>query len=94
MTTAARRPPTATLFAQLLGLVVLTLVGAIAINLLIILNLPPPVPDFYRLSEIARVLKMGPGGASNDRRPLVVKPGQVRRPCAARATCPAAARRS
>ena len=50
---AARGPPTATLFAQLLGLVALSLIGAIAINALIILNLPPPMPDFYRLAEIA-----------------------------------------
>jgi two-component system OmpR family sensor kinase len=71
--TLARRPPTATLFAQLLGLVVLSLVGAIAINLLIILNLPPPLPDFYRVSEIARVLKAGPGATTNDRRPLIVR---------------------
>ena len=70
--TAIRRPPTATLFAQLLGLVVLSLVGAITINLLIILNLAPPMPDFYRMSEIARVLKAGPGATTNDRRPLIV----------------------
>ena len=68
-----RRPPTATLFAQLLGLVVLSLAGAIAINMLIILNLPPPMPDFYRVSDIARVLKAGPGAVSNDHRPLIVR---------------------
>jgi signal transduction histidine kinase len=70
--TSARRPPTATLFAQLLGLVVLSLMGAIVINALIILNLAPPTPDFYRVSEVARVLKSGPGTATGDRRPLVV----------------------
>ncbi len=69
---ATRGPPTATLFAQLLGLVVLTLAGAIAINLAVILSLPPPMPDFYRVSEIARVLKAGPGAATGDRRPLIV----------------------
>ena len=68
----ARRPPTATLFAQLLGLVVLSLVGAIAINLLIILSLPPPTPDFYRVGEIVRVLKAGPGATTSDHRPLYV----------------------
>jgi signal transduction histidine kinase len=75
--TTARRPPTATLFAQLLGLVVLSLVGAIAINLLIILNLAPPMPDFYRMSEVARVLKAGPGATTNDRRPLVVSLARI-----------------
>jgi two-component system OmpR family sensor kinase len=70
---ASRRPPTATLFAQLLGLVVLSLVGAIAINMLIILSLPPPTPDFYRVSEIVRLLKLGPGATSNDHRPLLVR---------------------
>jgi two-component system OmpR family sensor kinase len=70
---AGRGRPTATLFAQLLGLVVLSLAGAIAINLLIILNLPPPLPDFYRVGEIARVLKQGPGATTRDRRPLIVR---------------------
>lgn len=69
---AARRPPTATLFAQLLGLVVLSLVGSIVINLAVILNLAPPLPDFYRMSDVARMLKAGPGAVSNDRRPLIV----------------------
>jgi two-component system OmpR family sensor kinase len=67
-----RGPPTATLFVQLLGLVVLSLAGSIAVNLLIILSLPPPTPDFYRVSEIARVLKAGPDATTNDRRPLIV----------------------
>ena len=51
----ARRQPTASLFAQLLALIVLSLVGALIINLLVVLNLPPPTPDFYRMSEIALV---------------------------------------
>jgi signal transduction histidine kinase len=70
--TIGRRPPTATLFAQLLGLVVLSLAGAIVINIVILLSLPPPTPDFYRVSEIARVLKAGDGAATADRRPLIV----------------------
>jgi signal transduction histidine kinase len=71
--TLARRPPTGTLFAQLIGLVVLSLAGAIAINLLIILTVPPPTPDFYRVGEIVRVLKAGPGATTSDRRPLLVR---------------------
>jgi signal transduction histidine kinase len=65
--------PTATLFVQLIGLVVLTLVGSIVINLLIILNVPPPTPEFYRVAEVARLLKQGPGATSTDHRPLHVR---------------------
>jgi signal transduction histidine kinase len=61
------------LFVQLLGLVVLTLAGSIAINLLIVLNVPPPTPDFYRVGDVAHVLKAGPGASSNDHRPLRVR---------------------
>jgi two-component system, OmpR family, sensor kinase len=67
----ARRQPTATLFAQLLALIVLSLVGALTINLLVVLNLPPPTPDFYRMSEIAQVLRGGTGVMGSGRRPLV-----------------------
>jgi signal transduction histidine kinase len=71
--TTDRRPPTATLFAQLLALIVLSLIGALTINLLVVLNLPPPTPDFYRMSEIAQVLKSGPAAMSGGRRPLVTR---------------------
>jgi signal transduction histidine kinase len=67
----ARRQPTATLFAQLLALIVLSLVGALTINLLVVLNLPPPTPDFYRMTEIAQVLRGGTGVMGSGRRPLV-----------------------
>jgi two-component system OmpR family sensor kinase len=67
----ARRQPTATLFAQLLALIVLSLVGALTINLLVVLNLPPPTPDFYRMNEIAQVLRGGTGVMGSGRRPLV-----------------------
>jgi two-component system OmpR family sensor kinase len=69
----ARPPPSATLFAQMLALIVLSVVGALAINLLVVLNLPPPAPDFYRMAEIAQVLKQGPGVTTNDRRPLITR---------------------
>ena len=42
--------PTASLFVQLLTLILVTLVAAEAISVLLIFNLPPPTPDFYRLS--------------------------------------------
>jgi signal transduction histidine kinase len=70
---AARRPPTATLFGQLLILIVLAVVGALTINLLVVLNLPPPAPDFYRMAEIAQVLKQGPGVTTADHRPLITR---------------------
>jgi two-component system OmpR family sensor kinase len=67
-----RRPPAATLFAQVLALIVLSLLGVIAINLFVVFNLPPPAPEFYRLGEIAQLLKQGPGATSADKRPLIV----------------------
>jgi two-component system OmpR family sensor kinase len=69
----ASRPPTATLFVQLLILIVLAVVGALTINLLVVLNLPPPAPDFYRMAEIAQVLKQGLGVTTTDHRPLVTR---------------------
>ena len=65
------RLPTTTLFAQLLALIVLSLLAAVAVNLLVVFNLPPPTPDFYRIREIADVLKAPPGDATNDPRPLI-----------------------
>lgn len=63
--------PTATLFVQLLTLTGLTLVAAWAISIFLLMNLPPPVPDFYRLNEVERSLQ---GGAQSftDRHPLAL----------------------
>jgi two-component system OmpR family sensor kinase len=42
--------------------------------LLIIFNLPPPMPDFYRVGEIAQVMKgQNEGAVSSGRRPLVAR---------------------
>ncbi|HZC17920.1 MAG TPA: hypothetical protein VE309_14275, partial [Caulobacteraceae bacterium] len=71
--TTARRQPTATLFAQLLALIVFSLIGALTINLLVVLNLPPPTPDFYRMAEIAQALKGEPPIMTSGRRPLVTR---------------------
>jgi len=72
--TAPRRPlPTASLFAQLLALVVVSLVAASVINLFITFNLPPPTPDFYRIGEVAQVVKGQPLNALGQRRPLVAR---------------------
>jgi two-component system OmpR family sensor kinase len=68
--TVGRARPTASLFAQLLALIVLSLVAAMAVNVLIIFNLPPPVPDIYRIGEIAQAMKGATGGGAS-RRPLL-----------------------
>lgn len=52
-----RGRPTASLFVQLLTLTLLTLVAAEVISLLLIFNLPPPTPDFYRLTEIGQAFR-------------------------------------
>ncbi|WP_411286692.1 ATP-binding protein [Phenylobacterium sp.] len=61
--------PTASLFVQMLTLTGLTLVAAWAISIFLLFNLPPPAPDFYRLSEIAQTFR-GAAPAFVERRPL------------------------
>lgn len=61
--------PTASLFVQLAILTGLTLVLAEAISLLLLFNLPPPTPDFYRLSEIEQTFR-GPAPVFTERRAL------------------------
>ena len=63
--------PTATLFGQMLALIVLSLLAAVAVNVLVIFNLPPPEPDYYRISELVEVIKGQPVIAAPDHRPLV-----------------------
>jgi signal transduction histidine kinase len=63
--------PTASLFVQLITLTGLALVAAEVINLLLIFNLPPPLPDFYRLTEIEQTYR-GSTHAFAERRPLEV----------------------
>jgi signal transduction histidine kinase len=50
-------PGRGTLFAQVFALVLATVVGAEAINLLIVFNLPPPQPAFYTEGDVMRVLR-------------------------------------
>lgn len=66
-------PSSAPLFVQALGLVIVTLVAAQLIALAVVFNLPPPPPEMYRLSEIARALKAGDTVQPRDGRPLVVR---------------------
>lgn len=64
--------PTASLFARLLTLIGITLVASQAIILTMILVLPPPAPDFYRLSEVVQTFKGRPPSLT-ERRPLELK---------------------
>lgn len=63
----------APLFAQALGLVIVTLVAAQLIAIAVIFNLPPPPPEFYRSAEIVRALKTGQPVQPRDGRLLVVR---------------------
>jgi two-component system OmpR family sensor kinase len=63
--------PTGSLFVQLATLTGLTLVAAQAISLLLLFNLPPPIPDFYRLSEIEQTFR-GASLTFAERQPLTL----------------------
>ena len=67
----AGRRPTGSLFVQLATLTGLTLVLAETISLLLLFNLPPPTPDFYRLSEIEQTFR-GLTPVFTERRPLEI----------------------
>jgi signal transduction histidine kinase len=64
--------PTGSLFVQLATLTGLTLVLAEIISLLLLFNLPPPTPDFYRLSEIEQAFR-GSNQVFTERRPLQIR---------------------
>ena len=66
-------PSSAPLFVQALGLVIATLVAAQLIAIAVVFTLPPPPPEIYRLSEIARALKTGEVVQPRDGRPLVLR---------------------
>ena len=70
---AGRRPLTGTLFARVLALIVLSLAAAISLNILVLFNLPPPTPDFYRVRELVEALRGPPPAVGPGRRPLVAK---------------------
>lgn len=63
--------PTASLFARLLTLIGISLIAAQAINLFLVFNLPPPAPDFYRMSEVVQAFR-GAAPTFAERRPLQV----------------------
>ncbi len=52
-----RQPLRAPLFLQVLGLSLLSLIAAQAVNVGIVFLLPPPPPEYYSIGEVASVLK-------------------------------------
>ena len=68
-----RRGRAAPLFAQMLGLVVLSLIAAHAISLIILFSLPPPPPEAYRVSEVAEALRTPGVLEVPEGRPLVTR---------------------
>ena len=68
-----RRGRGAPLFLQVLALVIVSLVAAHSISSAVILHLPPPPPEIYRLSDIARALRSPGVTEVPESRPLVVK---------------------
>jgi signal transduction histidine kinase len=65
------RGPSASLFAQVLALVVVSIIAAQAINLWIVFHSPPNAPDFYRIAEVTAAFKMPGTLATDDGRPLM-----------------------
>lgn len=72
MSVIQRGRPTASLFVRLLIFAAATLLAAQAMSLVMLLKLPPPMPDFYRLTEVEQALR-GESGAFAERRPLQVR---------------------
>ncbi|MFZ5670493.1 MAG: sensor histidine kinase [Pseudomonadota bacterium] len=85
-----RTPGGPPLFIQVLALVIVSLVAAHAISTAVIFSLPPPPPEFYRLSDIASALRGGGTVRMPDARPLVVR--KVARPPQERPLPPRGAR--
>lgn len=63
----------APLFVQVLALVVVSLVAAHAVSTAVIFTLPPPPPEIYRLTEIAKALRSPGVTPVAEGRPLMVK---------------------
>lgn len=63
----------APLFVQVLGLVIISLVAAHAVSTAVIFSMPPPPPEIYRLSDIAKALRSPGVTTVEGARPLTVK---------------------
>ncbi len=71
MTTQPRFRLVASLFGRVLALILVSIVAAQVISMVMLFNLPPPAPDFYRISEIVQTFQ-GQPPRSTERRQLVV----------------------
>ncbi|CAN7162690.1 ATP-binding protein [Phenylobacterium sp. LjRoot225] len=71
MTTWASGRPTASLFGRILLFAAATVLACQAISMVMVFKLPPPMPDFYRLTEVEQVLR-GETHAFGERRPLQI----------------------
>ena len=60
------------IFVQVLALIVVCLAASYAITSAIVLHLPPPPPEIYRLSDVARALRSPGVTPVPEARPLVV----------------------
>jgi hypothetical protein len=65
--------PTTPLFLQALGLVGATLVAVFVAAIVVSLNIPPPAPDIYRVSDVAQALRTGKGGPTPEGRSLQLR---------------------
>ena len=52
------RLPTPPLLVQVIGLVIATLLATQAASIVVLLSLPPPAPDTYRLSEVVQAARL------------------------------------
>jgi signal transduction histidine kinase len=66
------RLPATSLYLQVLGLVGATLVAVLLATTVVILNIPPPSPDIYTVSEVAQVLRTGKGAQAAEGRALLL----------------------
>jgi signal transduction histidine kinase len=66
-----KRLPAIPLFVQALGLVIATLLAAQAAALAVIVNLPPPTPEVYTVSDVAAAIRHGASPATAEGRALV-----------------------
>ncbi|HEX3407722.1 MAG TPA: ATP-binding protein [Caulobacteraceae bacterium] len=71
---AGARAPTTPLFLQALGLVAATLAAVFLATALVVINLPPPSPDVYTVSEVAQAIRTGKTYPTVEGRALEVRP--------------------
>ncbi len=71
---AGARAPTTPLFLQALGLVAATLAAVFLATALVVMNLPPPSPDVYTVSEVAQAIRTGKTYPTVEGRALEVRP--------------------